>query len=78
MARKAFIRGEPGQKQFGVGCHDKATDYHGPFAFITFDKDWLWISTDDYEGTAMLNIEALPMLRRALAYVAHYQRTHAD
>ena len=52
-----------------VGTTDH-TDYHGPTAHITYDKDFFYISTDDYEGTAMLNIEALPYLRRALAKIA--------
>jgi len=49
---------------------DGDTGYSGPCARITFDRDWLYICTDDYEGNAMLNIEALPNLRRALARVA--------
>jgi len=61
---------------WGVGAKyftpDKDNDwlYHGPYARVEYDKDWLHICTDDYEGHAMLNIEALPYLRRALAAIA--------
>lgn len=44
--------------------------YEGPSCSIWHDKDWVYVSTDEHEGTAMLNIEALPALRRALALLA--------
>jgi len=33
---------------------------------ITHDKDWLWLKTDDYEGNAMINVEALPKIIKCL------------
>ena len=53
-----------------VWSESKVTDYVGPTAQISWDKDWLYICTDDYEGNAMINISTLPVLRRALARVA--------
>lgn len=56
-----------------VGAADvsnKDHPYHGPVASVTYDETWLTIETDDYEGSAMLNIEALPYLRRALAEIS--------
>lgn len=48
-----------------------ASDGHlGTSARVSFDKNWLWIVTDDHEGSAMLHIECLPKLRRALASIA--------
>lgn len=55
---------------FRVGARNPDSDYVGPVARVSFDDQWLHIITDDYEGAAMLNIEALPMLRRALARIA--------
>jgi hypothetical protein len=58
---------------FFVGAEDlsnKEHPYRGPVAQVTWDDTWFWICTDDYEGNAMINIEALPHLRRALAKVA--------
>lgn len=55
-----------------VGAEDlsnKEHPYHGPIARIDWNETWLNICTDDYEGNAMLNIEALPYLRRALAQI---------
>lgn len=40
--------------------------YRGPIARIEHDKVWLHITTDDYEGHAMLNIQTLPFLISAL------------
>lgn len=44
--------------------------YRGPTAEISYDKTWLYIMTDPYEGRVMINIETLPALRKALAKVA--------
>jgi hypothetical protein len=72
---KGFLKKhvEGGKTTFLVGADDlsnKQQPYHGPTAHITWDETWLNITTDDYEGHAMINIEALPYLRRALARVA--------
>jgi hypothetical protein len=40
--------------------------YDGPTAEVYRDKDFFYISTDPCEGTAMLNIESLPFLIKAL------------
>lgn len=53
-----------------VGAKDDAHQYKGPVAEITADSTWLYVSTDPYEGTAMLNIEALPFLIEALTKIA--------
>lgn len=49
---------------------DLTNPYLGPRADITWDDTWVNICTDPYEGNAMLNIEAVPHLRRALAKIA--------
>lgn len=75
MTRKAFI--EPNGNGYRVGASDLSDpefEYHGPTAEVYADDTWLCIVTDDHEGHAMLNIEALPMLRRALANIAKERR----
>ena len=74
MTDGAFIRPRDGGG-FVVGYW--RGDYTGPTAEVytlTYPRDakptWVIISTDDYEGHAMLNIEALPKLRQALAKLA--------
>jgi hypothetical protein len=55
-----------------VGASDLSNEeypYHGPVARVSCDDKWLVICTDDHEGYAMLNVEALPFLRRALGYL---------
>lgn len=72
--KKHMERGKP---MFLVGAEDlsdKANPYRGPVAEITWDDTWLNICTDSYEGNVMLNIEALPYLRRALAQIAKARR----
>lgn len=49
--------------------------YHGPVAHVSHDKNWLHVTTDDYEGHAMLNIEALPFLIKALRTIQRERRT---
>lgn len=44
--------------------------YRGPATKVTHDDAWLYIKTDPYDGVVMLNIEALPALRKALAKIA--------
>jgi aminoglycoside phosphotransferase len=72
---KGFVNGDATGTQF-VGASDKKSGYSGPVAQVYADKDWLWIVTDDYEGVAMLNIEALPHLRRALTRLAKTLNPH--
>lgn len=61
---RAFVK-ECG-RDYLVGAEDKETNYSGPVARVSADKNWLVIETDAYEGHAMLNVEALPALIRAL------------
>lgn len=49
----------------------------GPCAQVTFEKDWLHIVTDSYEGHAMLKIESLPALRKALLQISRAIATSA-
>lgn len=49
---------------------DPHSRYRGPVCEVDHDKDWLHITTDPYEGHAMISIEALPALRKALARIA--------
>jgi hypothetical protein len=46
--------------------------YIGPVARIWGDAEWVYVSTDDYEGTAMINREALPKLIVALQRLEEY------
>lgn len=66
MRGKAFIK--PDGEDILVGY--TAGNYYGPTARIEYDDTWLHIITDHYDGHAMLNIETLPYLRRALAQIA--------
>lgn len=45
---------------------DTVRCYKGPIAEVWFDDTWLRIQTDPYEGSVMINIEALPHLQLAL------------
>ena len=71
---KAFLRDDPQNDQILVGYMEKDQSgpwpYNGPTARISFDENWLNICTDDYEGNAAINIEALPQLQKALRMVA--------
>jgi hypothetical protein len=44
--------------------------YIGPTAEVSQKGEWLYIITDDYDGVAMMNIETLPALRKALGRIA--------
>lgn len=68
MNPKGFLREGKGEVLL-VGAEDKECDYSGPVAEVYAKDRWLFIVTDSYEGCAMLNLEALPYLRRALAVV---------
>ena len=63
------MKAEP-DGSFQVGARDKERDYDGPVADVYIRDSWLFIVTDEYEGCAMLNVEALPYLRRALSKLA--------
>lgn len=68
MTTKGFIKAHG--NDFLVGARDKPSNYEGPVARVSHDDTWLRIVTDENEGSAMINIEALPFLRRALAKIA--------
>ena len=69
MARKGMM--QPGQKGEIIVCvEDMDTGYLGQVTRVFVDKEWLWITTDDPEGSVMLNIEALPYLQEALRQIA--------
>lgn len=61
---------EDGPGQYRVGARDEPQvglhPYDGPCAHVYGDKDWVHVCTDDYEGNAMINREALPKLIEAL------------
>jgi hypothetical protein len=57
-----------------VGARYNSSGTLGPVAQVYADKDWVWIVTDSYEGSVMLNIEALPLLIEALRKLAPSQQ----
>lgn len=64
---------ERGKTVYLVGAKDDSdpkNKYEGPRAEVTWDETWLNITTDHYEGRAMLNIEAIEPLRKALAKIS--------
>jgi hypothetical protein len=67
--KKIEERGKPMLLVGAEDLSDPKAPYRGPVAEVTWDDTWLNITTDKYEGHAMLNIEALPYLRRALAQI---------
>ncbi len=77
MSTKGFIRGSV-EDGFQVGAAATDSDYIGPVADVSFDDKWLHITTDDYEGAAMLNIEALPFLLKALRQIDKRRRAPPD
>jgi len=49
---------------------DPRNPYRGPSAEVKVEDDtWLRIVADPYDNSLMLNIEAIPYLRRALAEI---------
>lgn len=71
-------RVDRGKSIYLVGAKDEtdpANKYDGPCAQVTWDGAWLHIITDDYEGHAMLNIEAIEPLRKALAMISRKIKT---
>lgn len=74
-ATKGYLKrhSERGKTIFLVGAEDLSdpkAPYRGPVAEVEWDDTWLNITTDKYEGHVMVNIEALPHLRRALSQIA--------
>lgn len=61
-----------------VGTKETVTGYSGPCARVEYDKKWLSITTDDHEGAAMLNIEALPFLIEALQNIEAKMKAEAS
>lgn len=70
---------ERGKPMYIVGAKDDGDPkYEGPRAEVTWDDTWLYICTDKYEGHAMLNIEALEPLRKALNKIARATKRTPD
>jgi hypothetical protein len=74
---------EDGPGVYRVGAKDEPEvgdyPYHGPCAHVWADESFFYVSTDDYEGTAMINREALPQLIEALQRLqAHLNQTAQD
>ena len=44
-------------------------EYVGGAIRISYDESWLYLTTDDYEGAAMVNIGTLPEIRRVLSQI---------
>jgi hypothetical protein len=73
-----LIEDDPGR--FRVGSKDEPQigdyPYSGPCAHVYGDENWVYVETDSYEGCAMINREALPMLIEALTRLeAHLNAT---
>jgi hypothetical protein len=51
--------------------------YIGPKADVYIRDGWLFVQTDRYEGSAMMNAETLPALRKALAKLARRLKENA-
>jgi hypothetical protein len=60
---------ENGPLEFRVSAFYE--DQGGTSANVIADSDWIKIITDDYEGCAMLHIEALPLLIESLSKIQH-------
>lgn len=73
-----MIEDAPGQ--YRVGCKDDPQvgnfPYNGPCAHIYSDKSFVYVCTDDYEGNAMVNIEALGPLIEALSKLREHIASH--
>lgn len=66
---EAFSRkGSNGVIQVGSRYTDnlRGPNDFGPIADVYTDNGWLWITTDPYEGSVMLDAETLPLLIKAL------------
>jgi hypothetical protein len=75
-----LIEDEPGKYRVGAKDEPEVGDYpyHGPCAQIYGDEAWVYVNTDDYEGVAMINREALPQLIEALQRLeAHLKSNNA-
>lgn len=75
-----LIEDRPGE--YRVGCKDEPEvggyPYVGPCASVYADKSFVYISTDPYDGTAMINLEALPLLIESLRKLeAHIKSSDA-
>ena len=65
-----------GPGKFRVGANDEPPvgdyPYFGPRAEIFADEMFVHVVTDDYEGHAMLNLEALPFFIEALVQLREH------
>lgn len=73
-----LIEDKPGEYRVGSKDVPQVGDYpyNGPCAHVYADGSFAYVVTDDYEGVAMINREALPLLIEALQRLeAHLQKS---
>jgi uncharacterized protein (UPF0335 family) len=78
VKRVAFlIEDAPGEYRVGARDEPQVGDYpySGPCAQVSGDETWVYVCTDDYEGNAMINREALPQLIEALQRLEDHLRS---
>jgi hypothetical protein len=68
-----LIEDNPGEYRVGAKVGDYP--YNGPCASVYADGSFVYVNTDDYEGLAMLNLEALPQLIEALQRLSVHLQT---
>lgn len=74
-ATKGFLRRNNGSVYVGAeDLSDPKAPYRGPVAEVTADDTWLRIIADPYDNALMLNIEALPFLKKALSEIERKQK----
>lgn len=72
---KGFLKRFQGKVYVGAeDLSDPASPYRGPLAEVTADDTWLRVVADPYDNHLMLNIEAVPYLRKALAEIERKQK----
>lgn len=72
---KGFLRRHNGSVYVGAeDLSDPAHPYSGPTAEVKADDVWLRIVADPYDNSLMINIEALPYLRKALVEIERKRR----
>ena len=69
-ATKGFLRRNNGAVYVGAeDLSDQKNPYRGPTAEVRADDTWLRIIADPYDNSLILNIEALPFLKKALSEI---------
>ncbi len=74
-----FIRRHNGDVYIGAeDLSDQKNIYRGPVAKVYVEDDtWLRIVADPYDNSIMLNIEALPYLKKALSEIERKRKKSA-